>query len=267
MVFEVGRIYDRRQEIHEPYGGQWHGGISTPANQPFIFLFTGESGEQYGYRDGWDQNGVFLYTGEGQVGPMEFTRGNRAIRGHARDGKELHLLESLGKGRGYRYLGMFACPAWEYRQGIDLNGDERQVIVFHLVQPSEGEQRAPSALSLGVPLDQLRQLALEAASRAEQSKPQESKDLYYKRSATVREYVLARAGGVCESCRKPAPFVRIDGTPYLEPHHTRRISDGGPDHPRWVAAICSNCHREIHHGKDGKCKNQHLQQYLALLEE
>jgi 5-methylcytosine-specific restriction enzyme A len=64
-VFEVGRVYNRRLEIHEPYGGQSQGGISTPRDWPFIFLFTGESGEQYGYKDGWDDNGVFLYTGEG----------------------------------------------------------------------------------------------------------------------------------------------------------------------------------------------------------
>ena len=81
VLFEVGRVYDRRQEIHQPYGGQWQSGISTPAGRPFIFLFSSESREQYGYRDGWDQNGVFLYTGEGQVEHMEFTRGNRAIRG------------------------------------------------------------------------------------------------------------------------------------------------------------------------------------------
>jgi 5-methylcytosine-specific restriction enzyme A len=43
-VFEVGRIYNRRQEIHEPYWGQWQSGISTPADRPFIFLFSGESG-------------------------------------------------------------------------------------------------------------------------------------------------------------------------------------------------------------------------------
>ena len=266
MVFEVGRIYNRRQEIHEPYGGQWQGGISTPADQPFIFLFTGESGEQYGYRDGWDQNGVFLYTGEGPVGPMEFKRGNRAIRDQAKDGKELHLFESLGKGRGYRYRGMFAYSTWEYRPGIGLSGEERQVIVFHLMQPSEVEQEAPSPPP-PVPLDQLRQRALEAASQAEQKKPQEAESLYYNRSAAVRQYVLARAGEVCESCGKQAPFIRVNGTPYLEPHHTRRISDGGPDHPQWIAAICPNCHREIHHGLDGKDKNQHLQQYLVLLEE
>jgi hypothetical protein len=97
---------------------------------------------------------------------------------------------------------MFACSSWEYRQGVDLNGDERQVIVFHLVHPSEEDQVAPSSpTSPDKPLDQLRQLTLEAASRAEQSEPQEAKSLYYKRSTAVRRYVVERAGGVCESCR------------------------------------------------------------------
>ena len=53
------------------------------------------------------------------------------------------------------------------------------------------------------------------------------------RSAAVREYVLARSTGVCEGCGTPAPFVTAQGAPYLEPHHTRRLSDGGPDHPAW----------------------------------
>jgi len=44
-MFEVGRVYNRRLDIHEPYGGQRYGGISTPRNRPSIFLFTGESGE------------------------------------------------------------------------------------------------------------------------------------------------------------------------------------------------------------------------------
>src|SRR5215212_5641097 len=142
-MFEIGRVYNRRSEIHKPYGGQWQGGISTPRDRPFIFLFSGESGEQYGYKDGWDENGVFLYSGEGQEGHMEFTRGNRAIRDHAEDGRDLHLFESLGK--GYRYLGRFACSTWEYRQGTDSKGDERRVKVFHLIQPKEEEeeQEAP----------------------------------------------------------------------------------------------------------------------------
>jgi 5-methylcytosine-specific restriction enzyme A len=116
-------------------------------------------------------------------------------------------------------------------------------------------------------LDQLRSRALDAATGAKQKDPREAKRLYYERSRAVREYVLARAAGVCESCGNPAPFERFDGTTYLEPHHTRRISDGGPDHPRWVAAVCPNCHKEIHHGVRGEEKNNSLQTYLTAIED
>lgn len=63
-----------------------------------------------------------------------------------------------------------------------------------------------------------------------------------------------------------APFMRSNGEPYLEPHHTRRLADGGPDHPRWVGAVCPTCHREIHHGQSGRTKNDQLQKKLALIE-
>lgn len=82
----------------------------------------------------------------------------------------------------------------------------------------------------------------------------------------MRRYVMARANGACEACGDPAPFSRPDGTPYLEPHHTRRLSDGGPDHPRWVSAVCPNCHREVYHGTEGEEKNRTLQTRLAELE-
>ncbi len=49
-----------------------------------------------------------------------------------------------------------------------------------------------------------------------------------------------------------APFKTTKDEEYLEPHHTRRIADGGPDHHRWVAAVCPNCHRRIHYGKMGR---------------
>ena len=30
----------------------------------------------------------------------------------------------------------------------------------------------------------------------------------------------------------------------------RSLSDEGPDHPQWVAALCPNCHRRAHHSLD-----------------
>jgi 5-methylcytosine-specific restriction enzyme A len=267
-MFEVGRVYNRRLEIHEPYGGQRYGGISTPRDRPFIFLFTGESGEQYGYEDGWDDNGVFLYTGEGQKGDMKFVGGNRAIRDHALKGKDIHLFQALRRGGSNRYLGRFVCSTWEFRDGMDVNGNRRLVIVFHLIQPEDDEEATestPPTASLEM-LERLRERARKAATEDTERNPREARRRYHEWSAAVRAYVLARAAGTCESCGQRAPFLRQDGTAYLEPHHTRRLSDGGPDHPRWVGAVCPNCHREIHHGAEGEGKNERLQQHLGVLE-
>jgi 5-methylcytosine-specific restriction enzyme A len=255
-AFEVGRVYDRRRDVHARYGGQQQGGISTPRHAPYVFLFSSPTGEQYGYHDGWTDDGVYLYTGEGQAGDMEFVRGNQAVRDHAAEGRDLYLFESPGNRDGCRYVGQFHCAGWETRVAPDTAGSPRRVIVFHLLP--EGDAKAVEPVAQGktqapdtaVPLEELRRRALSAVSPGERP-PREARRTYYERSAAVRDYVLARAGGVCEACRRPAPFCRPGGTPYLEPHHIRRLSDGGPDHPRWVGAVCPACHAEVHHGEHG----------------
>jgi 5-methylcytosine-specific restriction protein A len=70
--FVIGRIYNRRRDIHGRYDGQRQGGISTPANHPIIFAFTGTSGAKHGYADAWTADGTFRYFGEGQEGDMTF---------------------------------------------------------------------------------------------------------------------------------------------------------------------------------------------------
>src|SRR5262249_2366302 len=90
---------------------------------------------------------------------------------------------------------------------------------------------------------------------------------YYARAAEVREYVLERADGVCECCEERAPFQRRSGGPYLEPHHIHRVSDGGPDDPRFVPGLCPNCHRENHFGVEGEGINKDLEQRIALKEK
>jgi 5-methylcytosine-specific restriction protein A len=211
-----------------------------------------------------------MYTGEGQLGDMTFVRGNLAVRDHAIDGRDLHLFELLGKGEGCRYMGRFECAGWEYRRGPDTAGQERRVIVFHLLPDAEdgdnagAEQDAPAGESTAI--EELRRRALAAVRPPDEHRPRESRRAYYERSAAVRAYVLARAAGVCEACGKAAPFCRDDGTPYLEPHHTRRVSDGGPDDPRWVGGVCPNCHREVHYGEMGEQLNRRLQEFLRSIE-
>lgn len=69
----------------------------------------------------------------------------------------------------------------------------------------------------------------------------------YNRSPYVVAEALERAQGFCESCKKPAPFLkRVDNTPYLEVHHKKPLSEGGLDTLDNVTALCPNCHREVH---------------------
>jgi len=271
--FVVGRVYDRWPDINVPYGGSRQSGISASGLAPAIFLFSGDSGEQYGYRDAFDANGVFSYTGEGQVGDMQLTKGNLSIANHARDGRALHVFQSLGKGMGQKYVGEFTYVDHSFQRGPDREGNDRQIIVFHLIpvgsetfdlSREEVDEIPLSAPSLD--LTEARRRALSAFGANEGNGGKEAKKKLYVRSKAVRDYVLLRSRGECESCHEPAPFKRVDGSPYLEPHHTTRVSDGGLDHPRFVGAICPTCHREIHHGLDGKRRNAELTEYLAEIE-
>ena len=263
--FERGRTYNRRADIHARYGGQQQGGIATP-DGPFVFLFTGKQGNAYGYQDGMRPDGAFDYTGEGQTGDMTFIRGNKAIRDHIENGKDLLLFETLKAKGQCRYLGSFVCDGWDMRKTTDKDGAYRKSIVFRLV-PLENIEAAVSEASLppATSLAELKARAYASAGSGGSARGKGNRTIYA-RSRDVRDYVLARAKGLCEACKKPAPFNRINGTPYLEPHHTRRVSDGGPDHPRWVGAICPTCHRHIHHGEDGTNLNDNLQQYLGQIE-
>jgi 5-methylcytosine-specific restriction enzyme A len=265
--FEPGKVYSRRRDIHDVYGGQEQGGISTPFLSPFIFLFTGESGGQFGYNDGPQDDGTFSYTGEGQHGDMQFLRGNRAIRDHVENGEDLLLFESTKPSGMYRFIGCYACAGWTSRVAPDRDGTNRNAIVFQLV-PVSAEIQDPESdadVSDGASLDDLRRAAY-AAVAIPSTPPKDARRSFFQRSAAVKAYVLRRANGCCEACGGKAPFARKDGTPYLEPHHTRRVADGGPDHPAWVAAICPTCHREIHHGQNGEKRNESLQQRLREIE-
>ncbi len=256
--FVLGGVYHRQAEIHDRFGGSRQSGIAPSSKVPAIFIFTGESGEQYGYFDGRDELGVFSYTGEGQVGDMVFKRGNLAIRAHAANGQALHLFKSLGKSKGQEYLGEHAYAGHDVRRGPDREGTQRNVIVFQLVPVAlldEANIASPEDAALDEPaptsLEEARKRALEAVHHFGNEVGQTALRKLYRRSKRVKDYVLLRAEGFCESCQKPAPFKRKDGSAYLEPHHTTRVSDGGLDHPRYVAAICPACHRHIHHGIGG----------------
>ncbi len=265
--FRPGVRY-RRAEIHDRFGGQERGGISTPTSSPFVFLFTGERGDEFGYRDEF-KDGVFHYTGEGQVGDMAMLRGNSAIRDSATDGKRLLLFETPNKGVA-RFVGEMRYLGHHSEVRPDRNGALRNAIVFELelVAPEQtrAEETSPGDYSapLGRTLSELRTAALTAASAS--APVAVRKQEIRRRSEAIKRYVLKRADGVCEGCSNPAPFRTPTGQPYLEPHHTTRVADGGPDHPAHVIALCPTCHRRAHHASDSETFNHSLKARLAEIE-
>jgi 5-methylcytosine-specific restriction protein A len=262
--FEKGRLYNRRQDIHARFGGQQQGGIITPSQHPVVIIITGEEGLAHGYADRWRSDGVFEYFGEGQSGGMTLQRGNRAIANHSIDGRGLLLFRKSRNGLIFEDEMVYETHHIE--RGPDSHGNERDAIVFELRPLSAVVEYVDANENEAIDsLDELRKKAYEAAGI---SSPQRKAGLrnVYQRSADVRAYVLARAKGSCEGCEKPAPFMRIDGSPYLEPHHIRRVSDGGPDDPAFVIALCPNCHRFVHAGKDRADYNAELLVKMAKLE-
>lgn len=126
---------------------------------------------------------------------------------------------------------------------------------------SEISSRALNRASLA----ELRALAL--ARSLPRATAQEQVVLQRKRSAAIKAYALARAGGKCEFCGEEGPFLTQAGEPYLESHHILRMSDGGPDHPRNVIGVCPNCHRCAHHSRDRSKVRTRMKRRVASLEK
>jgi 5-methylcytosine-specific restriction protein A len=271
--FKVGEIYNRRHDIHAVFSGQSQGGISTPAIAPLIFLFSGDSGSAYGYEDKFSPDGSFWFTGEGQVGDMQFVRGNAAITHHESQRKQLLLFEYVDTGR-VRFLGEVEYLCHHIEQRSDRNHSLRNAIIFHLgflasKLPSQIEQAireygASSKLLSRLTIDELRRIALVGVpSGATLDQKRES---VARRAEAIRRYALARAKGKCESCNVPAPFRTRSG-PFLEVHHVFRLADGGPDHPENVIALCPNCHRKAHYSIDAESFNASMVQWLSVREK
>ena len=278
-LFVPERLYNRKQEIHARFGGQEQGGMITPSRHGLIFLVTGSSGRQHGYEDRWSEDGAtFFYFGMGQSGDMKFEKGNLALRDHVVQGEDVHLFEDAPAKGGYvRYKGQMVCTGFSYVDAPDTEHKMRKAILFELVPLEAFEtgsgtgEREPSSEEMkqeeefkSSSLEELRRKAI--ADSAESRTPVERRGFQRMRSRAVRLYVLRRASGVCEGCGAQAPFLMADKEPYLEPHHIRRLSDGGPDNPRWVIGVCPNCHRRAHYSHDALEFNTRLAEIVEKLE-
>lgn len=140
LNFLIGQEY-KRSDIHDRYGGSRQNGISSSRKQPAVFIFTGETGEQYGYADEWVGD-LFYYTGHGQIGDMRFINGNKAIRDHVMDGRGLFLFETTKRSH-VRFVGQLVFVDYEYFLTPDRDGRNRRGIRFVLRRADNNEVEHP----------------------------------------------------------------------------------------------------------------------------
>ncbi|MEY7847910.1 HNH endonuclease [Natrarchaeobius sp. A-rgal3] len=228
--FKPGKQY-RRTALHEKYDGMEQSGISPSNKVPVVFIFTGDTGELYGYEDEFDDDGTFYYTGEGQVGDQSLDRGNKALRQHQQDDRELHVFEKDSDGL-VTYIGQYVYESHEWETLPDKNGDDRQGIKFTL-RPIEDIDTAT-----GVVLPE---------------GDQNPKRVKTTRSAPQRNDKLVRDlkqiyNHTCQLCGDR----RLQGTDigYSNGHHIKPLGKGhgGPDVPENLIILCPNHHDDFDNG-------------------
>lgn len=255
----------RRSELHERFGGSRFSGIVPSKREPAVLLFHTQEPAQQFYSDGFDDDGVYWYSGEGSSGDMTWIASNRAVRDHFDLGLDLLFFERVQRKDGlWRFAHIFQYFSHKLEQRVDKAGKYRAAIVFGLLSvmslPESVEIEAER-----MDLDSLRAAADVATDPRRIGVSLAIRNVYV-RSEAVRRYALRRASGKCEACDSVAPFKDVSGAPFLEVHHIDRLADNGPDRVERVAAICPNCHRRCHYSIDRCEYNSALRVKIAALE-
>lgn len=132
----IGDVIERAN-IHYVYGGRTQPRISPAGESPYIFLFIDPVGEESaGSPSGMAADGTLHVAGEGLGRDQVMKSGNLSLLRHAEDGKALHVLTKVEKGR-YRYAGRFRIaenlPFYRMDMPAEASADAmREGIVFRL---------------------------------------------------------------------------------------------------------------------------------------
>jgi hypothetical protein len=175
-----------------------------------VFLITApDRGQAFGYiYDGRGADGFFHYTGEGQSGDQQMTQGNRAIRDHVAESRELHLFEAYGT--ELEYVGEFRYHDDYQADAPEIGSDRvRKVIVFRLEQLS-GEERGPSRRTLDrLGREAVKEIAVEQALTERMlieggREPYQAERLEQRLVRALADYLERRGHDICRLQFRPA---------------------------------------------------------------
>lgn len=206
-----------RAAVHRLLGGNGQSGIAPLAKSADILIFSTSAGKTYGYNyDGWQTDGAYHYTGDGQRGDQLLTSaGNAAILHHRSRPRSLRLFHETGRtktnGKIVEYVGEFATDSARpyYRADApDVDGLMRSVVVFRLLpvdRPSE--MRATPASDTG----EVKDIPIEShQTEAFVIQPKTGPTAAERREAALvqryEKWLVAKGSKVCRKA------IRISGT-------------------------------------------------------
>tara|TARA_B110000091_G_scaffold116695_1_gene125822 strand:- start:119 stop:970 length:852 start_codon:yes stop_codon:yes gene_type:complete len=206
------------------------------------------------YSDRWFGNELH-YTGMGSTGDQTLGAQNKTLYESNTNGIEVHLFEVFEL-RDYTYQGVVIYNGKGYQENqTDIEGVKRKVWMFPLEIKDGKPIRVNDIIIKNLQETKqksLRKLNKQQIKRLAESKKQkiqsyritETKSI--ERDEYIKLYALERAKGICQLCEESAPFLKKNGTPYLEVHHIEYLANNGSDTIDNVAALCPNCHRKMH---------------------
>lgn len=262
--FQINCEYFREDLLFFVNSKQQQSGVIWGPKEPGCVIVTsgGRHGKKAGYHDGKNEDGTWNYVGQGSKGdqdPQIFS--NALLTNQQRSvllfsTKEPNSKEAKERGnhkKRYRFEGIFEVLSWDLVKVREGQRAGDQLVEYHLI-PSNNifndfEIEASIPIEKGLTLEDLAKKIINTKKKDDCKKKLTVKE-YKERSRYVKAYAILRADGVCELCKTPAPFISENGIPFLEVHHIFRLADDGPDLPENVAALCPNCHRESHFGKN-----------------
>ena len=215
------------------------------------------------YSDRWEDD-ILHYTGAGQEGDQKLIGNNKALLEAKSKGYTVYFFEVLKKDE-YIYRGIVEVVGEPYQEDQpDKNGNMRKVWMFPVrlvknVKIAEAEA------------DKKLLEALDYLSGKDYNKPDfdyiltpQEKPLpiirdhvkIWTRNPAVSAAALSYAGFHCEIDEEHPSFIRRkNNLNYVEPHHLvpmkySDVFDVSLDVPANIVSLCSNCHNEIHYGKN-----------------
>lgn len=206
------------------------------------------------YSDRWYGKELH-YTGMGSTGDQTLGAQNKTLHESNFNGVEVHLFEVFEL-REYTYQGIVIYNGKGYQEKqTDVDGNERKVWMFPL-KLKDGKpisvndeiikklQATKQKSFRKLNRKQIKRLAESKKEKSQSYRLTETKSI--ERDEYIKLYALERANGNCQLCEEPAPFLKKDGSPFLEVHHIDYLANNGSDTIDNVAALCPNCHRKMH---------------------